>query len=52
LIYFEPQMVSQVIDMLVGNLSPGGYLILGQSEAGCVKGKRLQVLGNSIFKKI
>lgn len=33
LIYFSPEMKSQVLNQLAGSLNPGGYLLLGASES-------------------
>ncbi|MEZ8143483.1 chemotaxis protein CheR [Enterovibrio norvegicus FF-33] len=33
LIYFSPEMKSQVLNQMAGNLNPGGYLLLGASES-------------------
>ncbi|MDD1783296.1 protein-glutamate O-methyltransferase [Enterovibrio sp. ZSDZ35] len=33
LIYFSPEMKSQVLNQMAGSLNPGGYLLLGASES-------------------
>lgn len=52
LIYFDPDMTKKVIQSLIGSLNPGGYLVLGHSEAGSGKVKELKQVSQAIFQKV
>lgn len=52
LIYFDPETTQKVIQNLLNSLKPGGYLILGHSEAGVFKNSQAQSLTRAIFRKV
>jgi chemotaxis protein methyltransferase CheR len=51
LIYFDPPTTKKVVENLVSQLAPGGYLILGHSEAGSGKVAQVKQVAQAIFQK-
>jgi chemotaxis protein methyltransferase CheR len=51
LIYFDPATRAQVVERLASQLSPGGYLMLGHSEAMLGATDRLEPMGKTIFRR-
>lgn len=52
LIYFDPETTQKVIQNLINSLRPGGFLILGHSEAGVLRSNQVQSLTRAIFRKV
>jgi chemotaxis protein methyltransferase CheR len=51
LIYFDKPTQDAVLRRLSSHLAPGGYLILGHSEAGAATGLQLTQIVNTIYQK-
>jgi chemotaxis protein methyltransferase CheR len=51
LIYFDKPTQNAVLARLTSHLRPGGYLILGHSEAGAASELPLTSIANSIYRK-
>ncbi|MCB0368144.1 MAG: protein-glutamate O-methyltransferase CheR [Bdellovibrionales bacterium] len=51
LIYFDEKTVGSVIEKLSNSLTPSGYLLLGHSESGNVRHRRLTALSKAIFQR-
>lgn len=52
LIYFEKEVSTAVIDMLVSQLKPGGLLFLGHVETGLIKNKSVHPISHAVYKKV
>lgn len=52
LIYFEKEVSTSVIDMLISQLKPGGLLFLGHVETGLLKNKNVRAISHAVYKKI
>lgn len=52
LIYFEKEVSTSVIDMLISQLKPGGLLFLGHVETGLLKNKNVRPISHAVYKKI
>ena len=52
LIYFEKEVSTAVIDMLISQLKPGGILFLGHVETGLLKNKHVQAISHAVYKKV
>lgn len=52
LIYFEKDVSTAVIDMLISQLKPGGLLFLGHVETGLLKNKSVTNVSHAVYKKI
>ncbi len=52
LIYFEPKMASHVVDQLIAQLSPGGYLFLGHSESGAMRSDQVTMVSHAVYQKV
>lgn len=52
LIYFEKDVSTAVIDMLITQLKPGGLLFLGHVETGLLKNKSVKAISHAVYKKV
>lgn len=52
LIYFEKEVSTAVIDMLISQLKPGGLLFLGHVETGLLKSKNVRAISHAVYQKI
>ena len=52
LIYFEKEVSTAVIDMLISQLKPGGLLFLGHVETGLLKNKNVRPISHAVYKKV
>lgn len=52
LIYFEKDISTAVINMLISQLKPGGLLFLGHVETGLLKNKNVQAISHAVYKKV
>lgn len=52
LIYFEKETATNVVDMLVSQLKPGGLLFLGHVETGLLKNKNVKAISHAVYKKL
>ncbi len=52
LIYFDPPTTKKVVTSLVDSLSPGGFLVIGHSEAGSGKVTNVKQVTQAVFQKI
>lgn len=52
LIYFEKEVSTSVIDMLISQLKPGGLLFLGHVETGLLKNKNVRAISHAVYKKV
>lgn len=52
LIYFEKDVSTAVIDMLISQLKPGGLLFLGHVETGLLKNKNVRPISHAVYKKV
>lgn len=52
LIYFEKEVSTSVIDMLISQLKPGGLLFLGHVETGLLKNKNVRPISHAVYKKV
>lgn len=52
LIYFEKEVSTSVIDMLISQLKPGGLLFLGHVETGLLKSKLVRAISHAVYQKI
>jgi chemotaxis protein methyltransferase CheR len=51
LIYFEQDMASKVVETMLSHIKPGGILILGHSESGCMRSKTAKSVSHAVFEK-
>jgi len=51
LIYFEKNMAVEVTARLMKALAPGGYLFLGHSESGLIKGDGFKSIASAVYRK-
>jgi chemotaxis protein methyltransferase CheR len=49
LIYFDAEAKARVVDRLMGYLTPGGYLVLGQVESAIALTDRLRAVGPTVY---
>ncbi len=52
LIYFEKEVSTKVIDMLISQIKPGGVLFLGHVETGLLKNKYVRPISHAVYKKV
>jgi chemotaxis protein methyltransferase CheR len=52
LIYFEKDVSTAVINMLISQLKPGGVLFLGHVETGLLKNDQVQPISHAVYKKV
>ena len=52
LIYFDQDTVRGVINKLVDQLSPGGFLFIGHSESGTVRHEKLERIAPAAYRKL
>lgn len=52
LIYFEKEVSTAVIDMLISQLKPGGLIFLGHVETGLLKNKNVRPISHAVYKKV
>ena len=52
LIYFEKEVSTAVIDMLISQLKPGGLIFLGHVETGLLKNKGVRAISHAVYKKL
>lgn len=52
LIYFEKDVATAVIDMLISQLKPGGLIFLGHVETGLLKNKTVKPISHAVYKKV
>ena len=51
LIYFEQEMGNKVVDTMLSYLKPGGILVLGHSESGCMRSKLGKSISHAVFER-
>ena len=52
LIYFANETKQRLVDRFVDILKPGGWLYLGHSESGSGNHPRLELIGQTIYRKM
>lgn len=51
-IYFEKNLVHQIIEKMAEVMHPGGLLFLGHSESGAMRSSQFKMVGHAVYRRI